>query len=176
MVEIKDHKNEIPRLVEQSRKLDGTEVTAGVHGKDDSFMAMIAQVHEFGVDIQVTEDMRGWFLAQGFPLSEDTEVIEIPSRSFVRPAADMLTRSLDAVVDAQMESLVFEQATAFEAASRVALHMRQQILDHLGKTGPPLSDMTKQMRRGGGSAQKLQDEGSLRQAVAGKVDGVEVER
>lgn len=50
----------------------------GDHGQD---MELIARVIEGGAVIPVTEKMRGWFAAKGFPLKSTTVAIHVPARS-----------------------------------------------------------------------------------------------
>lgn len=50
---------------------------------------MLAAVHEFGVDIPVTDKMRGFFRYKfGISLKQTTTVIRIPERSFLRAGWD----------------------------------------------------------------------------------------
>ena len=54
---------------------------------DDSgqVVADIAKIQERGLVLDVTPAMRGWFMAQGFPLKKDTVAINIPARPFMGP-------------------------------------------------------------------------------------------
>lgn len=55
---------------------------------DNTPVAKVAQIQEFGAKIPVTDKMRKWFAAQGFPLNKHTKKIVIPPRAFVRKTAN----------------------------------------------------------------------------------------
>ena len=82
---------------------------------DNTPVAKVAQIQEFGARIPVTDKMRKWFAVQGFPLSKHTTEIVIPPRAFVRQTADKNKKDwmwkfrddLVKVLDGKME---FEQA------------------------------------------------------------------
>jgi hypothetical protein len=86
-VTIRDSSN-IAELQKTLKRLNREQIRIGVFGSDDDEMVMIARVHEFGADIKVTNKMRGWFSANGFPLKKETTTITIPERSFLRSGYD----------------------------------------------------------------------------------------
>lgn len=58
----------------------------GMQHRDGTDLQLIAAVMEEGAVITVTDRMRGWMAARGFPLRKDTQVIVIPARPFFEPA------------------------------------------------------------------------------------------
>ncbi|WP_051302786.1 hypothetical protein [Salibacterium aidingense] len=68
-VRIKDNNN-VPQILRVIKELSSKRVEVGVFGDDDSHLLMIARVHEYGTNIEVTDKMRGWFAYQGYPLKE----------------------------------------------------------------------------------------------------------
>jgi len=58
-----------------------------------------ASIHEYGVIIPVTDKMRGYMAAQGFPLSASTKFIKIPARPSMGPSFDQLMRELPEIED-----------------------------------------------------------------------------
>ena len=79
-------------LLNRLKKIKSGTVEVGWH-KDlryDNGMPVheVAKINEFGATIKVTDKMRGWFLANGFPLKKTTQEIYIPERSFIRATID----------------------------------------------------------------------------------------
>jgi len=90
------------RLLDSLQQLGAKRINVGVFGADDSELVMIAAVHEFGTEIQVTDKMRGWFAANGYPLKKETTVIKIPERSWLRSGYD---ENIDAIANKVQELL-----------------------------------------------------------------------
>jgi hypothetical protein len=85
-VKIKD-KNRLPQAISSAKDFDGRKVKVGYFGSGHA--QMLAAVHEFGVDIQVTEKMRKFFIAKfGIGIKQTTTHIKIPERSFIRAGWD----------------------------------------------------------------------------------------
>ena len=85
-IEVEDEDYRI--LFKELKKLQGRAVEVGILGKEGSEILMIATVHEFGVDIKVTQKMRGYLASQGLYLKGTTKEIKIPERSYIRETAD----------------------------------------------------------------------------------------
>lgn len=160
-VNVEDEVDLIPFLTGASNSLDGSEVSAGVHGDQGGELVMIANVHEFGATIPVTDRMRGWFIAQGFAPPKGP-TIEIPARPYIRPGFDNHEREIDRAIDGLFEELLAEKISPKGFLNQLGLILRQFILDEYGKHGPPLSSMTVQRK---GSSGKLEDTGRLRQSI-----------
>jgi len=86
VAKIKD-KNRIPEMKKNIQELSKKTVRVGVF-EPGSLDYAVAMVHEYGTNIAVTNRMRGWFLAQGYPLPGETTHITIPERSFIRSTFD----------------------------------------------------------------------------------------
>lgn len=80
--------NRIPQLIKELQSLDKFKIQLGIVAPSGDKLYMVAWVHEFGIDIPVTEKMRGWFLAQGMPLKKGITKITIPERSYFRTGFD----------------------------------------------------------------------------------------
>ena len=78
----------VPEFLEMLEELYNTHLEVGIFGEDDSEMVMIAAVHEFGVEIKVTDKMRGYLHSIGIHLKPNTRTIKIPERSFIRAGYD----------------------------------------------------------------------------------------
>ncbi|WP_296113114.1 hypothetical protein [uncultured Anaerococcus sp.] len=79
----------LDEIIKNLEDLEKYYVVIGITAKNDSKLIMIANVHEYGCDIPVTNKMRGFF-AYNFDvhLKKDTKVIKIPERSFIRSGFD----------------------------------------------------------------------------------------
>lgn len=84
---IKDE-TRVPEFLKMLKELTSTHLEIGVFGEDDSEMLVIANVNEFGVQIEVTDKMRNYLRVIGLPLKKDTKYINIPERSFLRAGYD----------------------------------------------------------------------------------------
>lgn len=65
----------------------------------------LAKIHEFGVDIKVTRQMRKWFVANGYPLSKSTNTITLPERAFLRNAFDNNLSKINEKIDIAVERI-----------------------------------------------------------------------
>ena len=82
---------------------------------DNTPVYKIAEIQEYGARIPVTDKMRRWFAAQGFPLKKTTTEIVIPPRPFIRQTADRNKKKWmwllrEKLVKALDGKLTFEQA------------------------------------------------------------------
>ena len=169
---IKDDQKRIQKIQNELRKLYGAKLKIGVMGEDDKDMVMIASVHEFGVRIEVTDKMRGWFMGQGYFISPDTKYINIPERSYLRRAFDENLSDIRSDGNELLTKVVRGEATANQFMNKMGVMLVsivRQTIDDVDK--PPLSDMTKEMRTGqGGGESPLQDTGRLWQAISYEVE------
>ncbi|MFT9496374.1 hypothetical protein [Anaerosolibacter sp.] len=91
MIKVKDT-SRIPDLLKELEYLKNHEVQIGIFGEDDSFMAMIASVHEFGATIRP----KGKYLT--IPLKaelRDVKPRDIPEELFVPKGTNVLARKAD---------------------------------------------------------------------------------
>lgn len=85
-VRVRD-KNRIPQAISSAEQFNGRKVKVGYFGEGHT--QMLANVHEFGVDIAVTDKMRNFFRYKfGISLKKTTTHIKIPERSFIRSGWD----------------------------------------------------------------------------------------
>jgi hypothetical protein len=161
--------NNIPKVLRTLRKIDRKNIKVGVMGPSaDSEMVMIARVHEFGTEIEVTPKMRGWFAANGFPLKKETTQIVIPERSYLRSGydenideiVDKIEDLLPRVLENNVQPQVFMDMIGLEFAGLVQKKLRDL-------RNPPNSGMTVQMK---GSSNPLIDEGRLIGAIRHEIE------
>jgi len=167
-VEFEVVENNIDAVKESIQQLDGAKAQAGIWSDEDGFQAMKAIVHERGVTIEVTEAMRGFFLANfGVRLRDDTNVIEIPPRPFVEPGIRENIDEYSDIIEAMLGQVVVGDSSPKKMLTTIAERMASNIRKELGEHGPPLSGLTIQAK---GSAEPLVDTGRLRQAIRSQVD------
>jgi len=158
--------NNIPRITRALREIGRKEIQVGVF--DGGEIGMIAAVHEYGTKIPVTQKMRGWFGANGFPLRKDTQYIVIPERSFIRggydeyidKTADKIETLLPHVISLALDSSAFLDAIGTDLASHIKKYMNE--LDD-----PPNADMTVERKN---SSNPLIDSGRLRGAITHRLE------
>lgn len=157
--------NKIPELIEKLTGIKNRTIEAGI--LEDGEQAMIAHVHEYGVDIGVTPRMRAYLHHMGIHLRKDTTHIHIPERSFIRKTAD---EDMDAIAD-KIETLlpdVIDNNIDAEAFLKMAgLELEEKMKDKLVEVSdPPLSDVTIERK---GSSNPLVDTGSLLSSISYRV-------
>lgn len=170
-INVKDDSN-YESITMNIKQLNQSEIKIGVFGEDDSFQVMKATVHEFGVKIPVTPKMRAWFAYQGYPLSPSTTEIHIPERSFLRATFDDKSQEIQKAGREEIEKVIAGGASGKLAARRYGLKLSALVQEKMTEVkDPPLSDMTKERRRGSGAeANPLVDQGRMRQGITYKVE------
>lgn len=135
----------------------------------DSKILMIAGVHEFGMDIKVTDRMRGYFLHEfGIPLKPSTNVIKIPERSFIRSSFDKYQGEIAKLGDYLDQVLHLELSVSafYTLVGERCVAMIKEYITSM--TSPPLSNLTIENK---GSSGLLRDTGQLVSSITYKVRG-----
>ncbi|MCM0627413.1 hypothetical protein M5J14_23315 [Lysinibacillus sp. OL1_EC] len=142
--------NRIPQLVQSIRELKDFEIEIGIFGSDDSFYAMIAAVHEFGITIR-----------------KERGSIVIPERSFLRSTFDEKNSEWAKFVKKQLPKLLDGQMNARTICERLGAKMVGDIQRKLTQLDdPPNAPSTVAQK---GSSNPLIDKGGLRQRITYKV-------
>ena len=79
--------SKVDEILKRIEDLTSLYVKVGILSSADGEILMIANVHEFGCDIPVTNKMRVFFL-HNFGFWTKKDVIKIPERSFIRTSFD----------------------------------------------------------------------------------------
>src|SRR5690606_3329834 len=95
----------------------------------------VARVHEYGIDIPITEKMRNWFLAQGMPLRKDTDRIRIPEKSYLRTGWDKNESSFQRRAAELMDEVLQGRITAYEARERLGEYIVKKIRENVEDVG-----------------------------------------
>ena len=157
----------VPEFLEMLDELFNTHLEIGVFGEDDSEMVMIAAVHEFGVEIKVTDKMRGYLHSIGIHLNPNTKTIKIPERSFIRAGYDQEKENIIRQSEKLLEKVLKLELPVdvfFNTLGELIVGMIQKYLTDL--SSPPLHPATIASK---GSSNPLIDTGRLRESITYKV-------
>lgn len=77
--------NKLPKISKSLETMSNRKVQIGALNGDH---AWLAGIHEYGCEIPVTPKMRAFLHRQGLHLKDETTVIKIPERSFIRSTFD----------------------------------------------------------------------------------------
>lgn len=167
----------VPEFLEMLDELYNTHLEIGVfsdgkggerHNKNSDITVLgIAIVHEFGVEIKVTDRMRGYLHSIGIHLKPSTRTIKIPERSFIRAGYDeekeniikQSEKLLEKVMRLELPVDVFFNTLGEIIAGRI-----QEYLTDLRT--PSLHPVTIASK---GSSSPLIDTGRLRESITYKV-------
>ena len=138
MAKVKE-KNRLPEIAKELREVSQAEIKAGVFNPGSLEFA-IAAAHEYGTNIGVTQKMRGWFLAQGYPLTAATTHIRIPERSFIRSTFDSETdeiekqmrRAVGMMIDGNWDSRNTARTIGAYVADRIKRRIESQFVMRTG--------------------------------------------
>lgn len=152
--------------------------------------AQLGAVHEFGAVIPVTDKMRAFFRSQGVYLKKTTTHISIPARSFLRAvllnkevqeqlyeAAGLSSSRKDRELNKEIVLLqmmkgntqIMQQIS--EAVGEKALELVQTafITGGYPDRWPPITELTKEWRKGEHLAPPLTDTGALLDSISFEV-------
>lgn len=174
-LEIQDDHSVYDTITKELQALDNLSIEIGVFGEDDSTMAMIATVHEFGCNIKMTDKMRRYLGAMGLFKNDGNGshpkgdgYIHIPERSFIRSTFDEKIEEWAAFFETRIEKLCNLELTAQQAYSQLGALIVGDIQTRMKSLEPPLTKFTLEHRPNGG-ASPLIDTGALRQHITWKV-------
>jgi len=164
-----EDKNNIPKIIQELNYLDQHSIQVGVFGEDDSTMLMIARVHEFGVQIEVTPKMRGFLHYRGIHLKKSTDYINIPERSYMRTTFDEEQNNLNDLAVQEIQKVINMEKTGRQAMDMLGLYLVGAIQDKMVNIrDPPNHPATIRQK---GSSNPLIDNGHLRQSITYKIGG-----
>lgn len=151
--------NRIPQITSSLTDLGKYSVEVGIFGSDDSYYAMIAGVHEFGITIRQEFESK-----KGNPVNR---TIVIPERSFLRSTFDEKNEKWFNFVKKQIPKLLNSQINAYTVCERLGAKMVGDIQIQLTNLNtPPNADSTIKQK---GSSNPLIDTGGLRMRVTYRV-------
>ncbi len=163
-------KSRVPQLLSDLNVIRKAKLEVGVFGKDDSHVLMIARVHEYGVQIDVTDAMRGYLAAIGYPLKKETEQINIPERSFIRTTFDEQEKAWIKFTEKRLEKVIGGRMRSRDMLNQIGAKMSSDIQETIKDiSSPENSDMTVERK---GSSNPLIDSGRMRQSITWRLVGI----
>lgn len=145
--------NRIPQIARSLRELGGLGIEVGIFSSDDSFYAMIAGVHEFGMTIR-----------------QEKGNIIIPERSFLRSTFDEQNAKWFEFMQKRIPALLEGRTSARQICELLGTRMVADIQKKIKSLDtPPNADST---IRAKGSSNPLIDTGGMRMRVTYKVVSV----
>lgn len=164
--------NNTDKLLKALRELESMSVVVGVLSSAGGELLMIANVHEFGCNIEVTEKMRGFFRHQfGINLKRDTKVIKIPERSFIRSSYDDKSTEITANGEDLITKVIEGELSArnfYEMLGQTCVNViRNYIINNV--TSPANSSLT--IANKGGKSNPLVDTGRLVNSIDYEIRG-----
>ncbi len=131
--------------------------------KDGTSVALIATVHEYGADIEVTPKMRAFLHYKGLHLKKSTKYIRIPQRSFFRSTLNNNVLQIRKAKEQSFKLMVEGSLSEEQAISQVGEKLVGMIQEKITTlSSPPNSDFTQSQK---GSSNPLVDEGTMRSSV-----------
>lgn len=158
-----DHTDEILKALKNTTS---KEIRAGFFGDKDAELPMIASVQEFGAKIPVSDAMRKFFAANGYPLKADTQFFIIPERAFLRKTIDN-DAAMNEVFNFAVE--MYNKTENFESmlkamGSKFVAKIQDSIASNIQ---PPNHPLTTELK--GGEEKTLIDTGRMSQGVTYQV-------
>ena len=136
--------------------------------EDGTPVAKVAEINEFGATIKVTDKMRKWFAAQGFPLNKNTTEIHIPARSFIRTTIDERSDDWHDIFYSRLEKVFDGKLTLKQALEQLGLVIKGDIQEKITQiTTPPNSGMTVIMK---GKDKPLINTGFMQETISVKTE------
>lgn len=143
--------SKVEEILQRIKVLRSMSVKVGILSSVDGEILMIANVHEFGCEIEVTDKMRGFFLYKfGVGLKKDTSVIKIPERSFIRSSFDARQNNIGESGDKLMEMVLSDDLEARSFYEMLGQTASDAIKNYLinNVVTPPNTELTVRNKHG----------------------------
>lgn len=167
-VRIRD-RNRIPEALANIDRINGRSVKIGyISGGEYAGGTLTnkgkARVHEYGVDIPVTDKMRNFWVAKfGVGLKASTTHIRIPERSFLRNGSEQATPAIMAKAKELVPLAILGNVDVELLYEALGLEMRTEIQKYArALQSPPNAPLTVQQK---GSSNPLVETGAMLQAM-----------
>lgn len=170
---------DLARIRREVQILAQMKIHVGIQGNAGSDLLMIANVHEFGATIKMTDKMRRYLGAMGLfdgdgnytpPAGHQTGYINIPERSFIRASYDTGKQKMDRIVREALDKMVTGERDAAGTMNAIGAQLAQMTQNYIneGNAKPPKSEFTQSR-----SSQHtpLVDSGRLVGSITWEVEG-----
>jgi len=158
-------------IVKEHKKIKGIKIKVGLFGSGDASQNVAARgaVHEWGIEIPVTDKMRAFLRTIDIHLKASTTKITIPQRAFMRGAFDGNMRNLERFIQTQYTLFVMDKISMKIFLNRIGVEHTAQIKDSITKgSWTPNHPKTVQNK---GSSKPLINKGVMVNSVKHKIEG-----
>lgn len=163
-VKFKTVKDDFPKMEASLKGLNGKKVNVGILSGGEQ--AWLAGIHEYGLNITVTEKMRKYLHSQGLHLKPSTTEIHIPERSFLRTGHDThIDKILDKVDKALIPALLDGDMDSDRVCTIVGEMLRDRIVDFATNLKEPALHPFTLQRKKGTKTNPLNDSGHMIGAI-----------
>lgn len=170
----------IADIQKKLKDLHGAQIITGVQGEPginasgetiaaDEELQKIAWVHEYGMDIEVTPEMRAWLHYNGIHLKKETTHIHIPERSYIRKAKSEGKADLNSVYNKQIQLLFEGKIDTGRFLKALGQQMVEEIIAGLGDGAKPVTQYTLEHRKESHNPTPLSDTGRLRRHITYRI-------
>jgi hypothetical protein len=157
--------NHIPELMKNLKSLCQQTISVGWHKEDNEHLAMIAGVQEYGANIPVSDGLRKWMAASGFPLKKGTTILHVPQRAPLRKAFER-TAEIGAILGEGVD-IMLASGNVRKGQNHIGMKMVRLVQRTVNSNlGPRNHPFTKKNKNGD---KTLIDSGKLVNGVAYKI-------
>ena len=167
-MEVKDEVTPyLDEVTHELGKLAKKKITVGIQGVDGKLLT-IATVHEFGCVINVTKKMRNYLHTIGLHLRNETGVVIMPERSFIRASFDTGKAKIIKIIEEEIFNIIYHGKSADRAANVIGVRLLEVVKEYFnsGAIQPPKSEFTQSRSN---QEQVLVDTGRLSKSFTYKV-------
>lgn len=157
----KTQKNKIPELAASLKSLNDKKIVVG------SRNPWLAGIHEYGLKIEITPDMRNWLHANGLHVKDSTTHITIPERAFLRNGFDENIDRIKTQIRRVLPIVLSGKMPVDAMLDKYGDMLATAIKEYMGKTQPnhPFTIERK------GSSTPLSDSGDLVESIQYEIEG-----
>ena len=150
MAKVRD-RNRIPNVLREIARINQREARVGVFEDMSPSLARIAEIHEFGVDQVLTDDLHKRLRALAVEYNAPTESLpkpgerfRVPERSFLRGTADQSHERIRRTAAEAIPKMMRGELDAYETLMATGKELREAISDRIqsGTEFEPLNPFT----------------------------------
>jgi hypothetical protein len=133
--------NHLPQFEKMLKELVSKKIYVGVFKEDDAELSKILSVHEYGATIPVSDSMRRYMAAVGFPLKKSTTVLRIPERAPLRKSMEH-TEEIENIIQTAVSKAAenYDSKKAMNYIGRSMVRLVQKVIN--SNLEPALHPMT----------------------------------
>jgi hypothetical protein len=130
-------------------------------------LGRLAAIHEYGLEIEVTDKMRGFLATQGLHLKKTTKYIKIPERSFLRSSHDENAEAVLKEAERALGQVLGGQMSLDQYLDMIGRNYVTMVKDYIVElNSPPNHPFTVEQK---GSSNPLVSSGGLVESISYRV-------